>query len=500
MITGDLRTKIDSLWLAFHSGGMTEGLTVISHISYLMFMHDLDLNDQKRAKDALFLRQPYKSIFDGEFTIYGRTFNCNDLRWSVFKDFPAEKQFDIVTQGAFNFIKNVHADKNSAFSRYMNDAVFSIPTPSKLAQVISKLEDIYETSSHVKETDVKGDIYEYLLSKLSQQGTNGQFRTPRHIIKMMVEMMDPTSKDLVCDPACGTAGFLLASAEHVYDKMLVEAKSAAGGSFEPFDSTRFIGYDTDSVMLRIGAMNMMSHGIELPDIRYMDSVSKNNPDVEKYSLVLANPPFTGSIEESEVAPSVYELAPTKKSELLFVSLFVRILKVGGRCASIVPDGVLFGSSKAHVNLRKHLVEKQKLEAVISMPSGVFMPYAGVSTAILVFTKTNRGGTDNVWFYDMKTDGYSLDAKRAKIDESDIPDIIERYHNRDKELSRARTEQSFMVPVKEIISKGYDLSFNKYKDIVYEEVKYPPSKDIVDEMIRLNDELAVELKKLREMLQ
>jgi len=498
MITGELKSKIDGLWTNFWSGGMTDGLNVISHITYLMFMRDLDLNDQKRAKDAMFLRQEYRSVFDGQFSVNGRTFEGNDLRWSVFKDFPAEKQYDTVTQGAFNFIKSIQSDKNSAFTKYMADATFSIPTPAKLAQIVSGLEDIYNTAEHANETDVKGDIYEYLLSKLAQQGTNGQFRTPRHIIKMMVDMMDPTAQDLVCDPACGTAGFILAAAEHVYAKKMEEAKNSKGG-FEAFDSTRFTGYDTDSTMLRIGAMNMMSHGIELPDIRYMDSISKNNLDTEKYSMILANPPFAGTIEESDIAPSLLSLTPTKKSELLFISLFIRMLKVGGRCASIVPDGVLSGKSRTHRELRKEIAEHQKLEAVICMPKGVFQPYSAVSTAILIFTKTNRGGTDNVWFYDMKSDGFSLDAKRTKLDSSDIPDIVKRFRNLDAEASRGRIEQSFMVPVKEIAENDYELNINNYKKVVYKEIKYPPSEEIINEMIRLNEQLGVELNKLKDML-
>jgi type I restriction enzyme M protein len=331
-----------------------------------------------------------------------------------------------------------------------------------------------------------GDVYEYILGKMAASGNNGQFRTPRHIIRMMVELMQPTLNDTICDPAMGSAGFIVESAKYIQDRYRTELLKKENA--EHYKNNLLHGFDTDATMLRIGAMNLMLHGVENPDIAYRDSLSTDNTDQNKYTLCLANPPFTGSLDYDAVSKSLLAITKTKKTELLFSALFVRMLQLGGRCATIVPDGVLFGTSTGHMAIRKEIVDKQRLQAVISMPSGVFKPYAGVSTAILIFTKTNAGGTDKVWFYDMKADGFSLDDKRNPISDNDIPDIIARFHNLEAEESRSRKDKSFLVPVEEIREKGYDLSINKYKEIEREKVEYEPSEVIMERISALEDEI------------
>lgn len=380
----------------------------------------------------------------------------------------------------------------------MDDAIFKLPTPLMLSKVVDAMDDLYAQMEKLKESDARGDVYEYLLSKLATAGVNGQFRTPRHIIKMMVELMEPLADDIICDPSCGTAGFLVEAGEYLRTHKKEEIFYNKDKK-EHFMSHMFYGYDMDRTMLRIGAMNMMTHGVESPFIEYRDSLSDQNTDKDKFSLILANPPFKGSLDADIVSADLLKVCKTKKTELLFLTLFARMLKVGGRCACIVPDGVLFGSSKAHKDIRKEIVENQRLEAVISMPSGVFKPYAGVSTAILVFTKTNHGGTDNVWFYNMQADGFSLDDKRSPVSDNDIPDIIQRFHHRDGEMERKRTEQSFMVPKQEIVDNSYDLSINKYKEVEYIPIEYPPTSEIMAEIMKLEAEAAKELEELKEML-
>ena len=392
----------------------------------------------------------------------------------------------------FPFIKTIGEGKDTAFSRYMKDTVFLIPTAKVLAKVVDGID-----SMDMNNKDIMGDIYEYLLGKIAAAGENGQFRTPRHIINMIVELMKPTLNDLILDPAMGSAGFLLASASYVSAHQKKELMN--NQNLKYFKKDMFSGFDTDQSMLRIGAMNMMLHGVEDPHIKYQDSLSGDNIERDQYSLIMANPPFKGNVFQDEISKDLIALCKTKKTELLFMSLFIKMLKVGGRCASIVPDGVLFGSSSAHKALRKELVDNQQLVAVISMPSGVFKPYAGVSTAVVVFTKTDSGGTDNVWFYDMKADGFSLDDKRSPISDNDIPDVIERFNNLDSEKDRKRTEQSFFVPVDEIRSNAYDLSINKYKKTEYVAVEYPPTEEILDELDRLNAEIEKETKELRDLL-
>lgn len=498
MITGELKNKIDSLWEIFWTGGLTNPLDVIEQMTYLMFIRDLDDADNRQTREAIMLGLPHESIFAGSITIGDRQVDGQLLKWSTFHDFPAPRMYSTMQEFVFPFIKNLHGDKQSAYSRYMGDAIFKIPTPLMLERIVSAMDDIYEQMAQLQSADTRGDVYEYLLSKLATAGVNGQFRTPRHIIRMMVELMQPTATDTICDPACGTSGFLVAAGEYLLEQHKSEVLFNRENK-EHFMNRMFHGYDMDRTMLRIGAMNMMTHGIENPDIQYRDSLSDQNPDADCLSLILANPPFKGSLNADIISPDLLKVCKTKKTELLFLALFLRMLKVGGRCACIVPDGVLFGSSTAHKALRKQLVENHQLRAVISMPSGVFKPYAGVSTAILIFTKTNHGGTDKVWFYDMQADGFSLDDKRSPIETNDIPDIISRFRNLTAETDRQRTDQSFLVPKDEIAENDYDLSINKYKKTVYVPVEYPPSSEIIADIRKLQAEIDQEMAELEQLL-
>lgn len=498
MITGELKNKIDGLWDVFAAGGLVNPLEVIEQITYLMFIRDLDDVDNKREKESAMLGLSYHSIFEGKVKIGDRSIEGIQLKWSVFHDFPAGRIYTVMQEWVFPFIKNLHSDKNSAYSKYMDDAIFKLPTPLLLSKVVDSLDEIYDIMNATQSLDVRGDVYEYLLNKIASAGRNGQFRTPRHIIRMMVEMVDPKSDDVICDPACGTSGFLVSAAEYLRETKKEEIFFDKDKK-EHYMNSMFNGFDMDRTMLRIGAMNMMTHGIDNPFIEYRDSLSDQNADHDKYSLILANPPFKGSLDADAVSGDLLKVCKTKKTELLFLALFLRMLKVGGRCACIVPDGVLFGSSKAHKDIRKQIVEENRLEAVISMPSGVFKPYAGVSTAILIFTKTEHGGTDNVWFYDMQADGFSLDDKRSSIADNDISDIIERFRNRDAELDRKRTDKSFMVPKQEIVDNDYDLSINKYKEVEYVPVEYPPTSEIMANIREIEIEIGNEMEELEKLL-
>lgn len=495
MITGDIKNKVDKIWEHFWTGGVTNPLTVIEQFTYLLFIKGLDDTQQRMEKQAMITGKPI------ERPIY--TQDEAHLRWSNFKEQDSEEMFRVVKDEVFPHMKTV-GESNSRFSKHLENAVFVIPTPLLLQRVVTGIDNVFHDLPS-QNKDALGDLYEYLLSKLSQSGTNGQFRTPRHIINMMVELMRPTPKDTIVDPASGTAGFLVSAAEYVYEHYHDDIFMSNDRELrDHYHNTMFNGFDTDSTMLRIGAMNLMLHGIEDPNITQLDSLSKSNMEEEAYTLCLANPPFKGSLDYEEVNPNLLNKVKTKKTELLFLALMVRLLKIGGRCAVIVPDGVLFGASKAHKDIRKELVDEQKLQAVISMPSGVFKPYAGVSTAVLIFTKTNSGGTEDVWFYDMQADGYSLDDKRTELnhdyhEENNIPDIIERFHNLDKEKKRKRTEQSFFVPVDEIRDNGYDLSINRYKEIVYEEVEYDPPEKIIAEIKELEKEIMQGLEELEAMV-
>lgn len=487
MITGELKNKIDKIWETFWTGGITNPLTVIEQFTYLLFIKGLDDRQLQLERNAAITGLSPERIFPE---------SSQPLRWSNFKHKPAEEMYALFTDphnGVFAFIKNLHNDKHSAFSHYMADALFLIPTPAMLEKVVTAIDTL-----DLSGKDAKGDLYEYLLSKVATAGTNGQFRTPRHIIAMIIELMQPTLQDVIVDPAAGTSGFLVAACEYLrqhdtHSKDLHKAESKAH-----FNSGMFHGFDMDRTMLRIGAMNMMLHGVENPAIEYRDSLSDQNTDREKYTLILANPPFKGSLDYESVSADLLKVTKTKKTELLFLALMLRMLKKGGRCAVIVPDGVLFGSSGAHKAIRKEIVEHHQLKAIISMPSGVFKPYAGVSTGIMIFEKTGTGGTDQVWFYDMTTDGYSLDDKRQAISNNDIPDILARF-GQASESSRARTDKSFLVPKAEIVEKGYDLSINRYKELVYESVSYESSEVILDKVAALESEVMKGIEALRGML-
>lgn len=487
MITGEIKNKIDKIWTDMWAGGITNPLTVIEQLTYMMFIHSLDEKELKNESFEALTGEKMQKIFP-------QTEEGQSMRWSKFKNRDARDIFEIVSQKVFPFIKNLNGENESAFSRYMETAMFVIPTAQVLQKIVTGLEDLYTTD--ITGLDIQGDLYEYMLDRLSTAGHNGQFRTPKHIREMMVNLMKPSPDDYICDPACGTAGFLVSSAEYIRQHHESDMTSE---QWEHFTSTMFSGFDTDQIMLRISAMNMMLHSIENPDIDYKDSVSKQNDINSKYTLILANPPFAGTVDSESINDDLKTVANTKKTELLFIALFIRMLKKGGRCACIVPDGVLFGSSKAHKSIRKELVENHQLTAVISMPSGVFKPYAGVSTAVLVFTKTGAGGTDKVWFYDMKADGFSLDDKRTEIIENDIPDILERFHNMEKEADRQRTEQSFFVSKEEIVQNDYDLSINKYKKVEYVPVEYPPTQEILSELQELEKQIVVGLTELEGML-
>lgn len=482
MITGELKSKVDKIWETFWTGGITNPLEVIEQFTYLLFIKNLDEIETRKESEALLLGFPYIGMFPA---------NRQALRWSRFKNEEATQMYQTVATEVFPFIKSLHANQDSAYTKYMGDAIFKIPTPQMLTKLVDMIDVLPLTP------DTKGDLYEYLLSKVATAGTNGQFRTPRHIIDMMVKLMKPTPSDVIVDPAAGSAGFLVSAQQYLRDNHADLFHNQ--GLKEHFNNDMFYGFDMDRTMLRIGAMNMMLHGVDNPNIEYKDSLSEQNKDEDKYTLILANPPFKGSLDYEAVSADLLKVTKTKKTELLFLSLFLRILKTGGRCASIVPDGVLFGSSKAHKDIRKEIVENHKLEAVISLPSGVFKPYAGVSTAILIFTKTTVGGTDHVWFYDMKADGYSLDDKRQPIQDNDIPDIIERFSHLENEVERQKTEQSFFVSVDEIRETGYDLSINKYKEIEYEEVQYEAPSIIVKKIQTLEEEIQQGLKELEKMI-
>lgn len=493
MITGEIKNRIDAIWDTYWVGGITNPMSVLEQMTYLFFMKMIDDAQLKKEAEANILGvQIANPTFKDGLWHNPETDNdvpYNSLRWHVFKNMEATQMFNTIRNDAFAFIKNLNEGKSSAYSRFMRDAVFLIQNPRTLTKIVDGVDALDMTNR-----DAMGDVYEYILGKMAASGNNGQFRTPRHIIRMMVELMRPTLKDEICDPAMGSAGFIVESAKYIaehYKQELLKKENA-----EHFRGSMFHGFDTDSTMLRIGAMNLMLHGVEEPDVAYRDSLSSSNNDTEKYTLCLANPPFAGSVDSEDINKSLLAITNTKKTELLFVSLFIRMLQTGGRCASIVPDGVLFGNSNAHVALRKELVENHTLRAVISMPSGVFQPYSGVSTAILIFTKTGAGGTDKVWFYDMQADGYSLDQKRTEVEENDIPDVVARFHNLEAEAQRSRKDKSFLVPVDEIRQNDYVLSINKYKEVEREAIEYESTEVIQGRIEALESEIAAAINEFR----
>jgi type I restriction enzyme M protein len=517
MITGDIKNQIDRIWDSFWSGGISNPLEVIEQITYLLFIRRLDDLHTLEENKANRLKKPMeRRIFPEGKDAKKRSYE--DYRWSRFKHFAPADMFTIVGEHLFPFLRTDLArqlgSSDSTYAHHMKDARFTIPTPALLARVVDMLDHV-----PMEERDTKGDVYEYMLAKIATAGQNGQFRTPRHIIRLMVELTAPQPTDVICDPACGTAGFLVAAGEYLRERhpnVLHDRKHN-----EHFHHRMFHGFDFDNTMLRIGSMNMLLHGVESPDIRYRDSLAQDHAgEEEKYTLVLANPPFAGSLDYENTAKDLLlQIVKTKKTELLFLALFLRLLKPGGRAAVIVPDGVLFGSSKAHKELRRILVEDQKLDAVVSLPGGVFKPYAGVSTAILVFTKTNSGGTDFVWFYDVDADGWSLDDKRTPLlpDEklgpvpksmlaaqehvkNNLPDVLARWIKRaGSERERARTAQSFCVPKADIAAQGYDLSLNRYKEVVHEAIEHRPPKEILAELAKLEEEIQRGMKELDGML-
>ena len=495
MITGEIKNRIDQIWDTFWTGGITNSMTILEQMTYLFFMKMLDdAQDKKEANAQVLGIEPDDLVFKKEGFWHNpdteKDVPYDILRWKNFRHEEPSRMFSIVRNDVFVFIKNLGEGKQSAYSRFMQSAVFMIQNPRTLVKVVEGIQNLDMT-----DRDTMGDVYEYILGKMAASGNNGQFRTPRHIIRMMVDLMQPKVDWEICDPAMGSAGFIVEAAKYVQEHYRTELMKKS--NMEHYKTRMFHGFDTDTTMLRIGAMNLMLHGVDAPDVKWQDSLSPENEDTDCYDLILANPPFAGSIDGGNIAKSLLAVTNTKKTELLFLALFVRMLKIGGSCASIVPDGVLFGASTAHQAIRKDLVDNQHLKAVVSMPSGVFLPYSGVSTAILIFSKTNAGGTDKVWFYDIKADGLSLDQKRNPIEENDIPDVIARFADLAAEESRTRQDQSFLVPVEEIRRNSYVLSLNKYREVKVEKVKYEPSDVLLKKLDDYQEEITAALKEFRE---
>ncbi|KKJ75636.1 DNA methyltransferase [Kiloniella litopenaei] len=511
MLTGEIRNKVDQIWNAFWSGGVSNPLSVIEQITYLLFIKRLDdLHTLEESKAETLGIAIERRIFPEGNDDKGRAYE--DMRWSRFKNFEAREMMAVVDEHVFPFLRQL-GEEGSSYGQHMKDARLGFSSPSLLSKVVEMLDQI-----PMDDRDTKGDLYEYMLGKIASAGQNGQFRTPRHIIQLMVELTAPTPDDVICDPASGTCGFLVAAGEYLrtnHSSLFRNEKQRAH-----FHNEMFHGFDFDPTMLRIGAMNMVLHGVEDADVSYRDSLAEeHNADAGKYSLILANPPFAGSLDYDSTAKDLQKIVKTKKTELLFVALFLRLLKTGGRAAVVVPDGVLFGSSKAHKEIRRMLVEDHKLDAVIKLPSGVFRPYAGVSTAILVFTKTGVGGTDHVWFYDMQADGISLDDKRTPLlppeklgpvptealsdeehEKNNLPDLLKRWSEKDEtECDNPRTAQSFCVPLADIATADYDLSLNRYKEVEHEDVEHQHPTDIIAELRAIESEISDGLSQLEEML-
>lgn len=517
MMTAPLRSKVKALWNRFWSGGIANPLTAIEQISYLLFMRRLDALDEKRRGDAEFTGRSYRSLFEGSYeTRRVETRPRGELRWSHFKHLPAEEMLDHVRDNVFPFIKTVDGE-NGEFARYMQDAVFIIPKASLLVEAVGIIDDIYAELEREQQQneqsfqDLQGDLYEYLLSEIASSGKNGQFRTPRHIIQLIVSLIDPKLGEEICDPACGTGGFLLGAYQHLLttftspehrfidesgiERGLIGDKLTDPRQWRALREQTFHGRDFDTTMVRIGLMNLLLHGIDRPDLAYMDTLSKRYTEKDRYDVVLANPPFKGSIDKGDIHEDL-RLATTK-TELLFVNRIVDLLRGGGRAGVIVPDGVLFGSSNAHKALRKILVDECELQGIVKLPAGVFKPYAGVSTAVLLFVK--GGHTERVWYYQMEADGYSLDDKRDKVAENDIPDVIARWEKRNVENNTDRTAKAFFVPVEEIRDNGYDLAINRYREIAYEPVAYEKPAVILARLRKLEREIAKDLDEIEGML-
>ncbi len=522
MITGKLKSQVDTLWNAFWAGGIANPLEVIEQITYLLFLRGLDQEQTLAERKANTTGKPIERrifpegrdnipILDAKGNPLEPGLEYAKMRWNYLSSADADEQFLIMDQHVFPFLRTLGGEATT-LAQHMGNARFTIPTPGLLSKVVDLIAEI-----PMDNRDTKGDLYEYMLSKIASAGQNGQFRTPRHIIDMMVGMVQPVRDDVICDPACGTCGFLVSAGEYLRleDKALFTDAKAR----DHFHGGMFHGHDFDNTMLRIGSMNMALHGVEGADVSYKDSLAESvADDAEAYSLILANPPFAGSLDKETTAKDLQRIVDTKKTELLFMALFLRQLKIGGRAAVIVPDGVLFGSSKAHKSIRQMLVEEQQLEGIVKLPSGVFKPYAGVSTAILFFRRTDSGGTDHVWFYDLQADGLSLDDKRNLLldaekfgpyatglnDEdhakNNLPDVLARWADREgEERNRARTDQSFTVPKAEIAEAGYDLSINRYKEVVHEQINHRAPKDIIAELKAMEADIAKGLDELEAML-
>ena len=487
MITGEIKNRIDQIWDTFWTGGITNSMTILEQMTYLFFMKMLDdAQDKKEANARALGIEPDDLVFKKGALWHNpdtdRDVPYEDLRWQNFRHEEPAKMFATVRNDVFVFIKNLGEGKQSAYSRFMQSAVFMIQNPRTLVKVVEGIHNLDMT-----DRDTMGDVYEYILGKMAASGNNGQFRTPRHIIRMMVELMQPKVDWEICDPAMGSAGFIVEAAKYIQEHHRADLMKKA--NMEHYKTRMFHGFDTDTTMLRIGAMNLMLHGVDAPDVKWQDSLSPENEASDCYDLILANPPFAGSVDGGNIAKSLLTVTNTKKTELLFLALFVRMLRIGGSCASIVPDGVLFGDGRAHRAIKEELVDHQHLKAVISMPSGVFLPYSGVSTAILVFSKTNAGGTDKVWFYDMKADGFSLDQKRVPIVDNDIPDIVYRFANLKEEESRSRQDKSFLVSVDEIRANGYNLSLERYRDTTEVKVDYEPTEVLMSRIVNLQKDIS-----------
>ncbi len=535
-----LKSLIDKLWNKFWSGGISNPLTAIEQITYLIFMKRIDELDTKRKVDAEFTGEEYNSIFSGTYKRIGIEYNPHtgsekekvqqfprdELRWSYLKELPAEAMLIHIQQNVFPFLKKLNG-QNSHFTKHMENAVFIIPSASLLVEAVNIIEEIFiEIEKDAKENghafqDIQGDVYEMLLGEIATAGKNGQFRTPRHIIKLLSELVEPKLGNKVGDPACGTGGFLLGAYQYIVTSLDTERKYAIQDEDgfwrsstsalltkdvkEGLDSS-FHGYDIDVTMVRLGLMNLMMHGIDDPKIDYMDTLSKkfDHSELDTYDVVLANPPFTGNLNKGEIDSDSLTLNTTK-TELLFIDRIHTMLRLGGTAGIIIPQGVLFGTAKAFVEARKIMLEQSELKAVITMPSGVFKPYAGVATAILIYTKiantqkeVPKDNNYDVWFYEMENDGYSLDDKRTKVEQSDLHDIIEKYKKGDAKAENNRKEKHFLVPKKEIVKNDYDLSFNTYKEEVYEEILYDEPVLILERLEKLEDEIQSELLKVKNL--
>jgi len=503
MLSASLRSKVDRLWDKFWSGGISNPLTAIEQISYLLFIKRLDEIDLKHKQDADYTGEKYKPFFKP---------NEKNLRWHQFKQMEGGQMLEHVQKKVFPFIKSL-SGRDGPFVEYMKNAVFIITKASLLVEAVTIIDEIFEEIEREQDEgqefqDTQGDLYEHLLSEITSAGKLGQFRTPRHIIQMICELVDPKLGDTICDPACGTGGFLLGAYQHILTQFtskkhlktdengltrgIVGDKLTSEKQWEHLKQRTFYGYDIDETMVRVGLMNLMMHGISHPNIRQRDTLSKSFNEDSMYDVIMANMPFKGSIDKADINESL--MLPTTKTELLFINRFITSLKIGGRAGIIVPDGVLFGSSRAHKMARKLLIEQCELQGVISMPSGVFKPYAGVSTAVLVFVK--GGETEKVWFYDMQADGYSLDDKRERIEANDLPDIVGQWKKRNESKKNNRKAKCFFVDRDEIEKNDFDLSINRYREQTYKVVEYEKSEVILGKIEKLENEIMKGIRSLK----